>query len=65
LAILVSWLIWKERNSWVFNRRVGTVADVLARIVDEVLSWSQAGYKCLEPALAGLSRLLGRAVITM
>ena len=64
LVILVSWLLWKERNGRTFDRRVRTVDDLVLRVCDEVVAWSHAGYRQLESALATSGVFSGRAIVT-
>jgi len=54
LAVLICWLLWKERNDRTFNRRSHTVVDVVRRVFDEIITWSQAGFRQLE-SFASLS----------
>jgi len=60
VIILVCWMLWKERNDRVFNRKLRTVQEVLLWAVDEISAWFQAGYSKLEPVLRALGRLPGR-----
>jgi len=48
LVVLICWLLWKERNDRTFNRRSHTVDDVVRRVFDEIITWSQAGFRQLE-----------------
>jgi len=43
LFLLVSWLIWKERNSRVFERFATMPARLLPKILDECNAWVAAG----------------------
>ena len=63
LVVLVSWLLWKERNNRTFDRHVQTINDLLSRVADEIVFWYQAGFKQVELALGALGRLSGRATI--
>jgi hypothetical protein len=47
LAMLVSWDVWKERNTLVFRNHSSAVAMVVARIKEEAAMWSLAGAKAL------------------
>ncbi|WVZ53572.1 hypothetical protein U9M48_004492 [Paspalum notatum var. saurae] len=47
LMILVAWTIWCKRNSRIFNRKVATVSQVLAKIKDEARLWTLGGAKHL------------------
>ena len=62
LVLLSCWMIWKERNNRTFNRRVQTIDEVLALVVDEIVSWFAAGFKCLECVIAILGRVPGRTI---
>lgn len=50
LVVLFSWLLWKERNSRTFDRRVQTIQNVLARVADEIVFWYQARFRQVELA---------------
>jgi hypothetical protein len=41
--MLVSWLIWKERNIRVFDQRSKTAKHLVADIKEEVAVWRAAG----------------------
>ena len=41
--MLVSWLVWKERNARVFNNGERTPSQLLEDIFAEVGSWIRAG----------------------
>lgn len=56
LFLLVSWLIWKERNSRVFDRFATMPAWLLPRIREESDSWVAAGFSKLAPLLASWSQ---------
>ena len=62
LVLLSCWMIWKERNNRTFNWRVQTIDEVLALVVDEIVSWFGAGFKCLEFVIATLGRVPGRTI---
>ena len=64
LVILVSWLLWKERNNKTFDRRVRMVDEVVLSVCDEVVAWSHAGYRQLESAFAASGAFSGRAIVT-
>ena len=55
-------MIWKERNNRTFNRRVQTIDEVLALVVDEIVSWFAEGFKCLECVIATFDRAPGRTI---
>lgn len=46
--ILVSWVIWKERNNRVFNQDSTPIHLLLQRISDEFGLWRMVGAHCLE-----------------
>jgi len=46
LVLLVSWVIWKERNNRTFNNATKTTIQVLALISDEIDSYIAVGYWC-------------------
>ena len=48
LVVLICWLLWKERNDRTFDRRSHTVDDIVGRVSDEIITWSQAGFRHLE-----------------
>jgi len=62
LVILICRMVWKERNSRVFDRRIRTVAEVQLWVTDEIVAWFQAGFSRLEPVVSALGRVLGRAL---
>jgi len=42
--LLVAWLLWKERNQRVFQRKSQTVSELVALILDEAKVWAYAGH---------------------
>ena len=48
LTILTSWLIWKHRNSCVFDGATPSVNEVLRQFRDEYKLWCLAGAKKLQ-----------------
>ena len=64
LVVLVSWLLWKERNNRTFDRRARTAQEMQAEVVDEIVMWIQAGYKGLEVAAVAAIRFSGRLVVS-
>ena len=65
MVLLVIWSLWKERNNKTFNQRVRIVDDELTCVYDEIVTWFQAGFRCLESAVCKLDRLSGRAIEIM
>ena len=63
LVVLTCWIVWKERNNRTFDRCVKTLDEVLAQVVDEILFWLQAGFRCLEYCLIPLGSTAGRTVV--
>jgi hypothetical protein len=47
LVLLVSWLLWKERNRRTFDHRSMTAPELLRCISEEANVWIVAGYRCL------------------
>ena len=64
LVVLISWLLWKERNDRTFDRQVRTLQEVVARVYDEITVWSQAGYRQLESLFSPLVAPTGREIRT-
>lgn len=56
-VILVTWLIWKERNARIFDNKAIPAAHLCAAMEDEWTSWGAAGLLC--PLQAG-SNLMAR-----
>jgi hypothetical protein len=44
MAVLVAWLLWKERNDRVFNNSMWQAAQLIR---EEGHQWVLAGYSCL------------------
>ena len=64
LVVLISWLLWKERNDRTFHRHVRTLQEVVPRVYDEITVWSQAGYRQLESLFSPLVAPTGREIRT-
>jgi len=64
LVVLVSWLLWKERNNRTFDRRARTAQEMQVAVVDEIVMWIQAGYKGLEVAAVAANSFSGRLVVS-
>jgi hypothetical protein len=52
LVLLVSWIIWKERNRRTLDRIVKTSMQVLDAIREEADACVAAGFRTLAPLLA-------------
>jgi hypothetical protein len=55
ILVLTCWMIWLERNARTFNRNSRSVPALLSMVLDEMASWSSAGYRSLS--------LLGQVVV--
>ena len=64
LVVLVSWLLWKERNNRTFDRRARSAREFQAAVCDEIVMWIQGGFKSLEVAAVAANRFLGRLVVS-
>jgi hypothetical protein len=53
LTIIVSWIIWKERNARVFNHKSTPTTTLLNIIKSEAKLWRAAGAKCLSYVITG------------
>ena len=62
VVILVSWMLWKERNNRTFDRIVRSVLELLGWVVEEIVAWYLAGFCWLEPAVSALGRSSGRTL---
>ncbi|KAF8698652.1 hypothetical protein HU200_034901 [Digitaria exilis] len=49
LVILVSWIIWNERNRWTFDNVVSWITELLIAAREEASNWVLAGFKQLQP----------------
>ena len=47
LVLLISWIIWKERNNRTFSRMAAGVQDLYLKVVREAVDWVQAGFETL------------------
>lgn len=47
VVLLVSWIIWKERNSRVFREQSASLRQMLLGVIDEGNEWLQAGFLSL------------------
>jgi hypothetical protein len=47
VTLLVPWMIWKHRNSCVFERTQPSAQDLISRIKEEAMAWIRAGAKGL------------------
>lgn len=56
LVILISWLIWNERNRRTFDHHARSHEELLTIVDDEIISWLRAGYKLLEAYAVALGR---------
>ena len=63
LVLLICWLIWKERNGRIFDRKMRSVDEMLSWVVDESVCWCQAGFKHLESVCSVFGRLAGRELV--
>jgi hypothetical protein len=48
LIILVSWCLWKQRNSSVFNGASPSISSIMGILKDEQSLWCMAGAKKLQ-----------------
>lgn len=58
IIILVSWLLWLERNKRVFDRQARSAQQLLSLIADEAVQWGPAGYAHAESLDVALGRRL-------
>jgi hypothetical protein len=52
LAMLVSWKVWKERNSRVFQTNASTTMMIIYKIKEKTALWSLVGAKALGNVLS-------------
>ena len=62
IIILVSWILWLERNKRVFDRQARSAQQLLSLIADEAVQWGLAGYTQVEALAVALGRRPGRAI---
>ena len=55
LVLLISWIIWKERNRRTFDRLVRTTTQVLDIIREEADACVAAGFRALASLLAAVT----------
>ncbi|XP_066320259.1 uncharacterized protein [Miscanthus floridulus] len=55
LVLLVSWILWKERNRRTFHNVTKSPAQVFSLICDEADSWIAAGYRSLAALFAAVN----------
>jgi len=65
LVILISWMIWKERNARNFNNQAMTVVQLRDLILEELSVWVQAGFKLLSVFCQALGHAPGRVAISV
>jgi hypothetical protein len=53
LVMLTSWIIWKERNAWVFNNKAAPPSILLGYIKSETKMWATVGAKNLSCIIPG------------
>ena len=46
-VLLVSWRLWKERNSRVFDNAACTAVQAVRRVLEEADKWIAAGFTAL------------------
>jgi len=65
IVILISWILWIERNKRVFDRHTRSVQQLLSFIADEAVMWTLAGYKQVECLAIALGRVPGRDIVAV
>jgi hypothetical protein len=50
-VLLVSWRIWTERNSWVFDNMASTAAEAAIKVLEDRDEWVAAGFSVLSAFL--------------
>lgn len=51
ITLMVPWMIWKHRNSCVFDGQQPSIRSLCATIKDEAAAWATAGAKGLRDML--------------
>jgi len=54
LVMLISWSIWKERNSWTFRGLLSLPLELTQSINYEAFLWLQVGYRHLRSLIVYL-----------
>jgi hypothetical protein len=57
IATLVAWIIWKERNNWVFNQKSRPWMEVARAMLGEADLWQMA--RSTIPVMTARSFVLG------
>ena len=65
MVILISWILWNERNRRVFDHQVRTSRQLLDFIADEAVQWVLAGYSQVEKLALALGRHTGRTFVNV
>ena len=55
-VLLVSWRLWKERNSYVFDNVACTTTQAARRVLDEVDEWIAVGFTAISMFLVAAGR---------
>ena len=56
VVLLVSWRLWKERNSRVFDNAACTTTQAARRVLDEGDEWIAAGFTAISMFLVAAGR---------
>ena len=62
IIILISWILWLERNKRVFDRQARSAQQLLSLIADEAVQWGLAGYTHVQALALALGRRPGHAI---
>jgi len=65
LVVLVSWLLWNERNRRIFDKVSTSVADLSTAVREEASSWVLAGFEQLQPVVSPLASSSGRQLLLL